>query len=265
MKIALLQFTINPFAPEQHITETLSTIKKIASTTDLILLPEMWNTGLYPELATSPVLDNTERLLEELQFIANQNQTHIIPGSMPLVEKKGISNTCWLLSPNSPKQILYQKSHLFTLGKEDTYTIAGDAATPVFEINGNKLAIFVCYDLRFPELFRSATFRGAELLLVPAQWPLSRKHHWISMLTARAIENQAYVVGCNLCGSDGILDFAGTSRIIDPWGNLIAEGNDNPTTISADLDFNTLRETRLKYPFLQDAKWKVPLIKLGTR
>jgi predicted amidohydrolase len=113
----------------------------------------------------------------------------------------------------------------------------------------------VCYDLRFPELFRRAAGGGAELLAVIANWPVAREGHWATLLAARAIENQAYVAGCNRVGADGNgLVHSGRSRIVDPRGEVLADAGGEETIIRAKVDVDALREYRRKLPFLADMR-----------
>ncbi|HKG80277.1 MAG TPA: nitrilase-related carbon-nitrogen hydrolase, partial [Pyrinomonadaceae bacterium] len=111
---------------------------------------------------------------------------------------------------------------------------------------------FICYDLRFPEIFRAAVFQGAQLFVVIANWPASRVRHWITLLKARAIENQAYVMGVNRCGNDPKLSYSGHSMIIDPRGEVLADASEVEGVISAEIDAEALAQYRREFPFLND-------------
>jgi len=117
-----------------------------------------------------------------------------------------------------------------------------------------QVAPFICYDLRFPELFRASARRGAQLFAVIANWPLTRAQHWITLLQARAIENQAYVAGVNRCGRDPKLGYNGRSLIISPQGDILADAEDKECVISAELDLAGLLAWREKFPALQDMR-----------
>ena len=119
-------------------------------------------------------------------------------------------------------------------------------------IDGIRTSLFVCYDLRFADEFW-ALAHDTDLYLVPANWPQSRREHWMSLLRARAIENQAWVVGVNRVGTGGNLDYVGDSRIIDPLGNETIAGN-GPGIILADVTAESVRATRERFPFLQDRR-----------
>ena len=146
----------------------------------------------------------------------------------------------------------YRKIHPFTYGGEDRHFRAGNDFLTV-DIDGVRVSFFVCYDLRFADEFWSLA-HGTDMYVVPANWPVSRREHWMSLLRARAIENQAYVAGCNRVGSGGGLDYSGDSRIFDPLGAALAEGGDSETILYADISTETVAATRSRFPFLQDRR-----------
>ncbi|MBA3441983.1 MAG: carbon-nitrogen family hydrolase, partial [Pyrinomonadaceae bacterium] len=145
----------------------------------------------------------------------------------------------------------YCKLHPFTLGGESRNYLSG-SGLQVLTCNEFTVAPFICYDLRFPEIFRAAVRRGANLFTVIANWPTPRSDHWITLLKARAIENQAYVVGVNRSGRDPQLSYSGQSMIFDPHGRVIAEADAEEGTISANLDLQALVSYRQELPFLKD-------------
>ncbi len=145
----------------------------------------------------------------------------------------------------------YSKIHPFTYGGEDRHFRAGDRHVTV-DIDGLRVSLFVCYDLRFADEFW-ALARGTDVYLVPANWPESRREHWMSLLRARAIENQAWVVGVNRVGEGGGLAYSGDSRIIDPLGNeTVAPAGE--CIIHADVTAESVTKVRERFPFLQDRR-----------
>ncbi len=160
-------------------------------------------------------------------------------------------NSLVAASPDSATH-RYRKIHPFTYGGEDRHFRAGNDFLTL-DIDGVRVSFFVCYDLRFADEFW-ALARHTDMYVVPANWPVSRREHWMALLKARAIENQAYVVGCNRVGSGGGLEYVGDSRIFDPLGNALAEGNDSPTILYADISADTVASTRARFPFLQDRR-----------
>jgi len=124
-----------------------------------------------------------------------------------------------------------------------------------FDWRGARVSPFICYDLRFPEVFRAATRRGAQVLVVIANWPATRVEHWVTLLRARAIENQAYVAGVNRCGNDPKLAYPGRSVIVGPWGEVMADAGDGEGVAWADLDFAALESYRREFPVLRDIRY----------
>ena len=130
------------------------------------------------------------------------------------------------------------------------------AGTELITVNveGFRVSMFVCYDLRFPEDFRTGVRRGATLFIVVANWPASRERHWRVLLEARAVENQAYVVGVNRCGADPNVAYAGGSVVFDPRGGLVAEAADQACLLTAELDPGLLADYRAGFPALRDMR-----------
>ena len=146
----------------------------------------------------------------------------------------------------------YHKIHPFTFGGEDRHFRAGTELVQV-EIEGVRVSPFVCYDLRFADEFWGLG-PTTDLFLVPANWPESRRAHWMALLQARAIENQAYVVGCNRVGEGGGLSYVGDSRIVDPLGELLATGSQGETILFADIEPAHVAAVRDRFRFLQDRR-----------
>ncbi len=160
-------------------------------------------------------------------------------------------NQAVAFGPDGAELARYSKIHPFSFaGEERHFARGGDVAT--FAWGGFAVAPFVCYDLRFPEVFRVATRAGANLFVVIANWPAAREAHWLTLLAARAIENQAYVVGVNRCGRDPNAAYSGRSRVLDPRGRLIAEAGGGAGVFEADLDLEDLRAYRREFPVLAD-------------
>jgi omega-amidase len=159
--------------------------------------------------------------------------------------------------PDGRETVRYAKIHPFQGAESRNY--AGGASIRTFECGGFRAAPFVCYDLRFPEVFRMAVCEGAELFLVIANWPEKRIHHWVSLLQARAIENQAYVAGVNRCGKDPYLKYPGRSMVIDPQGRVLAEADSNEQILIAELNAEAVATWRRAFPVLQDIRCDVKL------
>ena len=131
----------------------------------------------------------------------------------------------------------------------------GDAL-PVFDLPWGRTALAICYDLRFPEMWRHYMQAGAQLILIPAEWPIPRVEHWRLLLRARAVENQLFVVGCNRAGggSDSQHPFGGHSAAVDPWGKVLVEGELEPGLFLATLDLEEVARCRRLFPWLDDRR-----------
>jgi predicted amidohydrolase len=221
---------------------------------DVVCLPELFSTG-----ATTL---NTDKFSESangetclfLSGLAKDNGVYIV-GSM--IEKVGVKsrNACAGFDRNGRIISKYHKIHPFTFDKEDIYFEPGDALA-FFEIGGIKCTTFICYDLRFPEIFRIAALSGAEVCFVQASWPYPRQTHWQILLKARAIENQMFVVGVNRIGETPENKYFGLSAIINPLGEVLAEGKEgDEDVVVADIDVSVAREWRSKFSCLKDARY----------
>jgi predicted amidohydrolase len=161
------------------------------------------------------------------------------------------SNTFVLAQPDG-KLHRYRKRHPFSFAKEHEHYLAGDELVTV-EIEGLRTSLFVCYDLRFADDFWEVA-TSTDLYLVVANWPQRRREHWQTLLRARAIENQAWVVGVNRVGEGGDQVYSGDSTIIDPWGEVIATASRDETTLFADIDAERVADARSKFPVLADRR-----------
>lgn len=216
----------------------------------LIVLPEMFATGFSLDVAKIAEADDGQTRVF-LADIARQYRAHVLAGIVEQSPDDKGWNTAVALRPDGSAHCAYRKIHPFSFGQESEHYAPGDRVV-TFDCQSLTVAPFVCYDLRFPEVFRHAAERGAQLLCVIANWPAQRVAHWVTLLTARAIENQAYVVGVNRCGRDPKLEYPGQSLIIDPKGTVLCEAGEGEGVIQADLDPQPLIEYRQKFPALRD-------------
>lgn len=228
----------------------------------LLLLPEMFATGfsMASERNGEPPDGPTVRFLSEL---AAEHRVHVLGGvavADPTTGRRVVRNEAVAVGPDGRRVTRYAKVQLFSLAGEDRHYEPGEAVGG-FDWSGCRVAPFVCYDLRFPELFRRAVSTPdarAELLAVIANWPLPRDSHWLALLRARAIENQAYVAAVNRIGHDGNgLTYFGRSQVIDPRGEVIADAGEDETVIRAEVDLGSVREWRRAFPALDDIRLNV--------
>ncbi len=226
-----------------------------ASGARLVLLSETFSTGFATD---QPGLGEPEGGPSS-QFLAHQARLHgvWVGGSCPEIapdapaDDQRPHNSFVLAGPDGQMH-RYRKIHPFTYAGEERHFRAGDCFTQV-TIDGLRFTLFVCYDLRFAdEFWQLAT--TTDVYLVPANWPESRRTHWMSLLQARAIENQAYVVGCNRVGTGGSLAYSGDSRIIDPLGEVLASAAQTESILLADISADHVAQVRDRFRFLPDRR-----------
>jgi predicted amidohydrolase len=217
----------------------------------LVVLPEMFATGFCLEPpATAGEQAETESFLSDL---AGRFGVYVCAGLVAVGDDDSRRNQAVVINAAGETLSRYTKLHSFTPAGEDKAHTPGEDIV-LCRVGDCQLCPTICYDLRFPELFRRATRQGAELFAVIANWPACRGDHWETLLKARAIENQAYIVGVNRCGTDPNHDYAGGSIIVSPRGEVLAAAGDRNQTVSADLDLESLREYRGEFPALNDIR-----------
>jgi len=251
VKAASVQFNIKLGeldANRQHVHSALARLADEG--VELVVLPEMWGTGFaYREL--NELATRTGDLVEELGALSAKYGM-VVVGSLPEPHEDKVYNTAYVLDRGKMRG-KYRKIHLFSLMQEDRSFDSGCSSLLV-DTSVGKLGVFICYDLRFPELARRLAVEGAEILVVPGEWPKPREEHWRTLLRARAIENQLFLVSANCCGQVGKLDFFGMSMIIGPKGEVLAEAGYEPQDITATLDFALMEEWRGQIPCFSDRK-----------
>jgi predicted amidohydrolase len=219
---------------------------------DIIIFPEMWTTGCdWPNIDTLAA-----RQAEVISHVADLAKKHNIwiNGSMlALDENNRPANTSILFDPHGQPAGTYRKIHLFGVMDEDQYLAAGNELITV-ETPWGQSGLAICHDLRFTEMFRSYALNGVNIVYLPAEWPHPRLAHWQTLLRARAIENQMYMVGVNAVGSDGTYTFFGHSAIIDPWGNAVIEGGESEVLLTATIETDQVAEVRQKIPVFNDRR-----------
>jgi predicted amidohydrolase len=225
--------------------------RAVGAGAEIVLLSETFSTGF----SMTPGIGEPEGG-PSAQFLAAQAAEHgvWVAGTCPEVAEDGALpyNSFVLAGPDGTTH-RYRKLHPFTHAGEHERFRAGDAPVTV-EVGGLRITPFVCYDLRFGNVFWHAA-PDTDVYLVPANWPTPRRAHWQTLLQARAIENQAYVVGCNRVGTAGDgSEHAGDSRIVDPMGELLATAAGVETIVLADVDPAVVTATRERFSFLADRR-----------
>ncbi len=251
VKHAIYQMDIIPGDPpanKEKVADWLNSTMK-EERPDTVVLPEMWTTGYTLPNLESVAEKNGEPITGFLQKMAYLHDVNIIGGSFANKKDDRFYNTSIIIDRNGEVVYRYDKIHLVPMLDEPAYLTGGKDKVKVFELDGVKAGIIICFDLRFPELTRSLALNGAKIVYVVAEWPTARKNHWKSLLIARAIENQIYIVACNRVGEYDGVDFAGNSMVIDPWGNCLKTGSDaGVETVVETLDISTVAKFRKDVP-----------------
>ncbi len=218
----------------------------------LIVLPEMFSTGF--SMSVPRVAEDERGVVDHfLAELAVETESTVVGGMVTRQEDGRGLNVAAVVGPDGVERVRYVKMHPFSYAGEDRHYAAGDRVV-TFGWGGFEVAPLICYDLRFPEVYREAVRRGAQVLVTIASFPASREHHWVTLNTARAIENQAYVVAVNRCGSDPNASYSGRSLVLDPRGQVLADAGTREGVVAADLDLASLREYRGRFPALADMR-----------
>ena len=247
MKIQLVQHNIDT----NNLQRNLDSISSLLSDgADLIVLSEMFNRGFTDEAVKNVSTDQ----LTTIEWMKREAQIHncLICGTLAYIENNKTYNRLCVVSANGI-EAHYNKRHLFSMGgieSSDTFD-AGEQRT-VITVGNLRCLLLICYDLRFPVWAR---YRGDyDAIIYVANWPASRTDTWLTLLKARAIENQCYTVGVNRIGNDGIISYSGKSVVFGPRGEIIAQTTDNePQALIVELPLAPLEHFRNKFPVLHDA------------
>lgn len=251
MKYAVYQMDIiagDPQANRDQVCRWFADVVAV-SQPDVVVLPEMWTTAY-----TLPELEHyademCEPTLRFLQSLATTYHVHIIGGSVANQKSTGFYNTALVVHRDGECVYAYDKIHLVPMLDEPAYLTGGQEKAEVFMIDEVKMGVVICYDLRFPELIRGLALSGVQVLHVVAEWPEARRYHWRSLIIARAIENQMYVVACNRVGAYNGQSFAGDSLIVDPWGDVVQEaGLSHEETLTASINVDQIPDIRRRVP-----------------
>ena len=255
MKVTCLQMNMRLGCTEENFVHTEQLIHAaVKEKPDVLVLPETWNTGFFPkeDLAGLSCQDGSE-VRERIGSLARQSGVNIVAGSVSNLRDGKVFNTAMIFNREGVCVAEYDKTHLFTpMGEQRCYT-AGDHLCS-FTLDGIKCGIAICYDIRFPELTRSLALQGMSVLFVVSQWPKERITQLHTLLAARAIENQAYVVSCNSCGTAGQTVYGGRSTVIDPVGRILALAGGSEDVISAVCNMQILTDIRSNIPVFHDRR-----------
>ena len=256
MIVSCIQMDMAFGKPEENFSLAEALIEKTVQTEhpDTIVLPETWNVGFFPRENLAELSDRDCAMVKQrIGALAKKHSVNIVAGSVSNVRDGKVFNTACVFDRSGNCIAQYDKTHLFTpMGEHEFFTPGSGLCR--FALDGVDCGLIICYDVRFPELIRSLTVQGVDALFVVSQWPNVRIPHLQALITARAIENQMYVVCCNSCGKAGESQFGGNSAIIEPWGQTIAKAGETQEIITAALDFSVIENIRTSINIFADRR-----------
>jgi omega-amidase len=254
LKVALIQTDIAYGDPKKNYENMEAKIELAASNgTDIVVLPELWTTG-YDLTRLDEIADPEGQESQTfLSYLAKEYNVHIVGGSIAKASNGDVTNTMYIVERSGKVIKEYSKAHLFRLMDEEKYLIEGKEQGG-FPLENISCAGVICYDIRFPEWIRTHMIDEAKVLFVVAEWPIQRIDHWRALLISRAIENQCFVVACNRIGADPKNTFGGHSIIIGPWGDVIAEANEDETILVGEIEVDEVEKVRNTIPIFSDRR-----------
>lgn len=254
MKLAILQWDTTTGNFEKNCSLALSRIRQIKDV-DLILLPELWSIDFmnldlylsYAQPANGPLVNSFKALAKELT-------TDIFMGSF--LEKEGVNyyNTSVYIDKMGNIKSMYRKNHLFSYRGKEAEILKSGSGIAIADYQNVKFGFATCYDLRFPELFRSYITKDVGVFIVAAAWPLKRLQHFRLFCQSRAIENLAFLIAANCCGGENEKQIAGHSMIVDPFGEIIAEAGEKEEILKAEIDLEKINYWRNNFSSLKDRR-----------
>ena len=250
MKISCIQMDMRLGEVDHNFARAQALIRSAAETEhpDVVVLPETWNTGYFPADLASAADRDGERTKAVFSALAKELNVNIVCGSVANQRADGFYNTACVFDRSGAVVAEYD---LFTYAGEHEHFRPG-THTCRFTLDGRSCGLIICYDIRFPELTRTMTVEGVDLLFVVAQWPAKRTMHLETLARARAIENQMFLALCNSAASDTAC--GGHSAIIDPWGEYLAHAGDSEATITGELDFSVIEGIRSSINVFRDRR-----------
>ncbi|WP_030180631.1 carbon-nitrogen family hydrolase [Streptomyces violaceorubidus] len=254
MRASLIQIAVNEDETVEARRVRAAALVREQAGADLVVLPELWTTGAFAyeefDAAAEPLRGPT---YEAMAKAAGDAGVWLHAGSVPERDPDGrIYNTSLLFSPAGDLAASYRKIHRFGFDKGEAVLMGAGREPVTVRLPETTLGVATCYDLRFPELFRSLVDAGAEILVVPAGWPERRRSHWTLLAQARAVENQAFVLACGTAGTHAGVPQAGHSIVVDPWGEVLAEAGADEEVLTVEFAPERVARTREQFPALKD-------------
>ncbi|ANS66562.1 hydrolase [Streptomyces lincolnensis] len=254
MRASLIQIAVEEGESVESRRRRVASLVRDQNGADLVVLPELWTTGAFAfeefDAEAEPLRGPT---YEAMAKAASDAGVWLHAGSIPERAPDGtLYNTSLVFSPTGDLAASYRKIHRFGFDKGEAVLMGAGRELVTVPLPGTTVGVATCYDLRFPELFRSLVDAGAETLVIPAGWPERRRAHWTLLAQARAVENQAFVLACGTAGTHAGVPQAGHSIVVDPWGEVLAEAGADEEILTVDFDPGKVATTREQFPALKD-------------
>ncbi len=254
MKIALVQMEVLEKNKAGNVEKACKLLKEAAPQADIAVLPEIWTTGYSLGHLSKEAEYLNGPVIEEVRRIAAGNNCAVVAGSIPLRKGDGnVYNTTVVIDKKGEIVFCYSKLHLFSMFNEQRFFKQGNDFN-TYELEGVTCASTICYDLRFPELYRHMALKGAKIIFVPAEWPKIRGGIWDLFTRARALENHTFIVGVNCAGKFHDQKFYGHSAVIDPFGRELAVCGEEEEIAYCDIDLSQIDKANEYMNVLKDVR-----------
>jgi predicted amidohydrolase len=253
VRVTAVQLQVDDTGPAERRAAALAQVDAVAAAgADLVMLPEMWLPGYFGFDAYDALAEPLDGpLVEDFRVLARRHDVALLVGSIVERSDRGLHNTSVLLGRDGGTVASYRKVHLFPYGSREHEVLTRGEDVVVADLDGVRVGLSTCYDLRFPELYRAMVDEGAELFLVVAGWPVPRLDAWRTLGRSRAIENQAALVACNSAGRQAGSMYLGASYAFDAWGTPLGQLDDRPGNLRVDIDPEAIRAARAEFPALR--------------
>jgi predicted amidohydrolase len=254
VRASLIQIAVDEGESVEARRRRVAALVRDQAGADLVVLPELWTTGAFAFEEFGREAEPLEGpTYEAMAEAASDAGVWLHAGSIPERDPDGpLYNTSLVFTPSGDLAAAYRKIHRFGFDKGEAVLMSAGRDLVTVRLPGTTLGVATCYDLRFPELFRSLVDAGAETLVIPAGWPERRREHWTLLAQARAVENQAFVLACGTAGTHARVPQAGHSIVVDPWGQVLAEAGADEEVLTVDFDPGKVATTREQFPALKD-------------
>ena len=255
MRIGIIQLETNLSMNADDRFLHLMELMPVKGACELVILPELWLLGAFEFSKFTPNdLDGTEQVIYEIGKIALKRNYWIHAGSNLIRKGNRIYNESTLFNSEGNIVSKYRKQYIFGFSEGESKIVSPGNKIEIIKSPWGNIALSICYDLRFPELYRRMLSKGTEIYLVAAGWPEQRIDHWRNLIKARAIENQAFFIGCNGVGKQTDSILGGHSIVVNPNGEVLKEFSDSEEVQIIEINEKLVSEIRTSFPVLRDIK-----------